>query len=105
MRMQIRGDRGEVVCHGAIEDHLGFETALSCMRQLRRLDLEPVQHLLFDLTRATGIESAGVGLLLHAHERWSKGLQSTVIRCNRGPVHDILSTCRMERFYQIHLLD
>lgn len=105
MRVLIRRGRGEAVCLVDIESHLGFGAALSCMRQMRRLDLEPVHHLIFDLTRTTGIESAGLGLLLHAHERWGRGLRSAGIRCIRGPVHDILNTCRMERFYQIHLLE
>lgn len=104
MRVQFREGQGESECHVLIDSHLGFDVALECMRELRGLDYNRIRHLVFDLSRTPSIESAGVGLLMHTHERWGKRLRSSAIRCVRGQVHDILCICRMHRYYQINLL-
>lgn len=105
MRIATRNREGVVECRVSFDSHLDLQQSLDCLRQLRAVDLNQVHELVFDLVGTPSIESAGLGLLMSVRERWGHRGNVPVIRCVRGPVHEILSICRMQRHFQIDRLN
>jgi len=104
MRIATQNRDGLTLCRVSFESHLDLSESLDCLRQLRTMDLNLVQGLEFDLVSTPSIESAGLGLLMSVRDRWGCRVNTPVIRCVRGPVHEILSICRMQRYFDIELL-
>lgn len=104
MRIATQNRDGVTVCQVSFDSHLDLYESLDCLRQLRAMDLNQVHGLEFDLVRTPSIESAGLGLLMSVRDRWGGRATSPVIRCVRGPVHEILNICRMQRYFDIDLL-
>lgn len=105
MQIATRNREGVAECQVSFDSHLDFQQSLDCLRQLRTLDLNQVHDLVFDLVRTPSIESAGLGLLMSVRERWGRRAKAPVIRCVHGPVHEILWICRMQRYFEIELLN
>lgn len=104
MRIATHIREGVSVCRVSFDCQLDLSESLDCLRQLRAMDLNQVHRLEFDLVRTPSIESAGLGLLMSVRDRWGHRDQPPIIRCVRGPVHEILSICRMQRHFAIQLL-
>lgn len=104
MQIATHNREGMSVCRVSFDSHLDLSQSLDCLRQLRSMDLNQLHSLEFDLVRAPSIESAGLGLLMSVRDRWGSRVNTPVIRCVRGPVHEILNICRMQRYFEIELL-
>lgn len=104
MEILIKEHDGQPVCQVRMPAHLDFNVARDCLHQLRGIDLNRLVRLEFDLVRTIRLESAGLGMLMHAHDRWGRQHQPAAIRCVRGTVHEMLIICRMQRYFRIELL-
>lgn len=69
---------------------------------LKAIDSFDGKGVTIDLSGTTALDSAGVGMLLLAHERAKKQGKSVSLRGAHGPVQQVLEVTKIDKIMTIH---
>lgn len=90
----LRSDRDGVDHVLALEGELDMANVVVIEAELRRVEATDCGTIVFDLRRLSFLDSAGIHLLISAHERLSsRGKAVSLLVQDPGPVHRVLDVC------------